>query len=122
MKANIELNKEELKRFVRKKTFTIKFPKLEQRTFYWIIFAFFLTSWIAGIVMYEIGEKQGSRDGFSRGYDSGEEACLRDNYEELTLKQSLAYIVKYNLPKIFTWIGLVVGIGWIIHGVGFKIL
>jgi len=122
---HMEINmngKEYLKFLNRKPQIKINFPKLEQRHFYIVLLIFAITTLIVGVLMYNLGEKSGSRYGYSKGYDSGEKVCLRDSYEGLSLKSALAYNLKYNLNKYIGWFGLVVGLAWVFHGVGFFIV
>lgn len=122
MKANLELEERELKRLMKKTPLiVIKFPKLEQRTYYIALSVLLASGLIFGGLMNERGYKNGLSSGYTRGYQVGEKKCIDENRPDLSLSESLAYFVRYNISGIAGWFAVVVGLGWVVHGVGFKI-
>lgn len=123
MKANLELTEKEAKKIFRKqKMYNIKFPPIESRVYYISLIVMLIALIVLPVVFYNMGKNDGERYGYSRGYDAGEQAALKGQYKDLTLENAVAYHLKYNIPKIFWWIGIVVGLGWVFHGVGFHLV
>ena len=123
MKVKLEMEERELKRFLRKKPLIeIKFPTPKSKLFTLGFLVSMVFIIITAVLLQNIGYDKGKEYGYINGYNKGEKVCLQNNYNELTLNQAIAYHIKYNLITIFGWFGLVIGIAWIFHGVGFHIV
>jgi hypothetical protein len=122
MKANINVNEDELEELMnRRRRIEIKFPKLEQKTFYLILGGILVFSIFLSFISHDSGFQSGIHNGYQNGFNDGEKVCIGKNMPNLSLSESLGYFVRYNMSGIAQWLGIVLGISWIIHGVGFRV-
>jgi len=125
MKPTIEFdNERELKKFLRKKPLIQikKLPKIKN-PFNPLVGASILVLLLITslIVVYNVGKDIGHKEAYVHGYDMGFKVAEKYSYENMTLKEVATQNIKTNLSSYISWFGLIVGIAWIIHGVGFKV-
>lgn len=124
MRTTISLNGDrELRSFLRKKPL-IKFPEIKKsKTFYTLLVVSIAFVILSSIVFHMIGYRNGSENGYREGVEKGEKRCLKENFNtNMDLKDAISFNIRYNLDKYIWWLGVVVGLAWIIHGVGFKLV
>jgi len=121
MKTRCELTEKELRKLLKVKRLNINFPKETNKLLLISTICLIIGIFATGILSHKIGYNDGMTRGLDEGYTEGYNAQLDPSYEELTLKQAIAFNIKHNLDNYINWFGLVVGLGWVLHGVGFKL-
>ena len=121
MRTRCELSEKELRKLLKVKQIKINVPSLTPIKFYWIFIAMAVLIGGSGALFHSVGYSNGMARGYDEGYTVGYNTQLDSSYSELTLYQAIAHNIKHNLDGYIGWFGLVVGLGWILHGVGFKL-
>ena len=131
MKTTITVNdKDEARRLLEKKRpikISVKFPNYkfkDSREFWLIAFCWIAITIFVGVSTHFIGYREGSSEGIERGYDIGYRQAVNDviSMNGLSLSEAIAWNVRLNMDSYIAWLGIVLGLAWIIHGVGFFIV
>lgn len=121
MKTRCELSEQELRKLLKVKKIKLNFPRTQDKWFYVMGLVSLILLMGSGVIFHTIGYDAGRARGYDEGYATGYSAQIDPNYEGLSLSEAIAFNIKHNLDSYIGWFGLVVGIGWILHGVGFKL-
>lgn len=121
MKTRCELSEHELRKLLKVKQVKINFPRTKDKHFSYLMITYIILIIIAGIIFHSLGYSSGRERGYDEGYATGYSTQIDPDYEGLSLSGAIAFNIKHNLDSYIGWFGIVVGLGWILHGVGFRI-
>lgn len=121
MKTRCELTEPELRKLLKVKKIKLNFPRTQDKWFYLLCLMSLMVIMTSSVLFHSMGYDKGRALGYDSGYAEGYSAQLNPNYEGLTLSGAIAFNIKHNLDDYIAWFGLVVGLGWVIHGVGFRL-
>lgn len=128
MKAVLTINdKQELQTMLGRKPIILKLPRLKEiksKDFWGIVFLLSAIALLVPIVTYNFGFRNGSTEGYAKGHDAGYNQAVQEMVANthLTFTDALAWNIRLHLDTYVAWFGLVIGLAWVFHGVGFHLV
>lgn len=128
MKAVLTIkDRQELLTMLGRKPIIIKLPKRKDihiRNKFVFIIVISLLALSVGISGYQFGIDKGIKVGYSTGHQAGYNEAVNEilQNKDLTLTEALAWNLRLHLDKYVAWFGVVIGLAWVFHGVGFHLV